>query len=277
MALPGELDHDKCLECGKPLELEVLTNGNGVPYIGTFCDVDGPNSRESEYFPSIEAAQEALTRWRTGDTVAKRTTEFKGSDDMVVIPLEDLPDAASNPAATEMFEALMESMPVTDDNPLTATKVGILMGSCLHPEGTESFTTEDTVFVEAILHSYAFRRAAIEEHAEQIHEMLQQLPDDFQQKVEGEGREAGGGWSFLNMCMRRDGVQWTGLHATQELLMGLGIAAGWGTIPTPRFLWDVLPGQMPYFAVLAERAEVPAPTQEKIDELNAALAAQKEG
>lgn len=77
MAMPGELDHDRCLEesCGKPLELQVCMSGGGY-YLGTECDFHGPNSRESGYFATREEAEAALTQWKEGNKVGKRDTEY---------------------------------------------------------------------------------------------------------------------------------------------------------------------------------------------------------
>jgi hypothetical protein len=61
MTLLGEAEHpDKCEDCGKELVLEVLHSAAGY-YIGTFCKC-GPYSRESVYYKTEKAAQEALDK-----------------------------------------------------------------------------------------------------------------------------------------------------------------------------------------------------------------------
>lgn len=46
--------------CGLNLPLRILESGAGF-YIGTFCEIEGPVSRESaQYWPTYSAAQEAL-------------------------------------------------------------------------------------------------------------------------------------------------------------------------------------------------------------------------
>lgn len=57
-------------------------------------------------------------------------------------------------------------------------------------------------------------------------------------------------WSFLNLCTREDGTQWTGSHATMEQLVCLGVGAGKMKYLLPRSMWNILPGGMPYLAVL---------------------------
>jgi hypothetical protein len=67
----GQVDHEKPEDpvhysfgylartwCKKRLPVEVLKSAAGF-YIGT-CDEDGPVSRESQYFPTSELAQQAL-------------------------------------------------------------------------------------------------------------------------------------------------------------------------------------------------------------------------
>lgn len=75
--------------------------------------------------------------------------------------------------------------------------------------------------------------------------LLDQLPSEFQ-------KSGGGGWSFLNACMDRNGGQWTGMHQTMDKLFMLGIAAGMVCWLMPRDMWEVLPGGMPYVVVSTE-------------------------
>lgn len=62
MTLPGEVRGTQgttCDDCKIDLPLEVLRSGAGW-YIGYFCPMCGPYSRESGYFPTKEAATEAM-------------------------------------------------------------------------------------------------------------------------------------------------------------------------------------------------------------------------
>jgi len=79
MALPGEINApDECEDCKSPLPLQVLMSGGGY-YIGTFCPECGPYSRESDYFPTREAAQAELDLWLKDDVrPSARTTDFQG-------------------------------------------------------------------------------------------------------------------------------------------------------------------------------------------------------
>ncbi|HEY5787681.1 MAG TPA: hypothetical protein VIT65_23195 [Microlunatus sp.] len=141
---------------------------------------------------------------------------------------------------------------------LTTARVDELVEACMIDASTAPITS--AIIGRGIMNDFVFVPDKIEEHHEEIHELLLALPDTFQQ-------EGGGGWSFLNMCMTKDGVQWTGLHSEQEALMCLGQAAGWlGVIA--RFLWKALPGEMPYVTVLSERKPVEMASAEVVEEIN---------
>lgn len=123
---------------------------------------------------------------------------------------------------------------------LTTHAVDEMLAQCIAEDAPE----ERQIIVEGIINSYAFDREKIEAHRNGIRDMLAELPAEFK-------KSGGGGWSFLNACMRADGQQWTGLHQQQERLFALGIAAGLASWLMPREMWDVLPGGMPYVQVEA--------------------------
>lgn len=113
---------------------------------------------------------------------------------------------------------------------LTAERVETLFLQCMRANGKDvagivTRTTLDTAGHEA-----------------EIAAMLADLPDEFQSS-------SGGGWSFLNACHTKAGVQWTDLHSTMEKLFMLGIASGQAQYLMPRELWSALPGGMPYIVV----------------------------
>jgi len=100
--------------------------------------------------------------------------------------------------------------------------------------------TETSKIAPGILTAVGFNGERLKEHEQDIIEMLQQLPDEF---------EFDGGWAFVHACMRQDGAQWTGSHATVEQLMLLGIGIGKVEICSPRDTWHLFPGGLPYFVV----------------------------
>lgn len=122
---------------------------------------------------------------------------------------------------------------------LTSETLRELMGNCLAGD-----TTEDNIqIVEGIGAKYCFDIRKMSVRRDQIKSLLAELPDEFRSK-------RGGGWSFLQACNDRHGVQWTGLHQEMEALFCLGIATGDAQWLLPRDTWSVLPGGMPYVSVL---------------------------
>jgi hypothetical protein len=142
---------------------------------------------------------------------------------------------------------------------LTADNVVEVFMDCLFTEdemiaiGLEHYTAEQVLAMEdppflvasGIVNDVALHPERLETHRGEVREMLRQLPKEFQSVSAG----GGGGWSFLNMCMRDDGEQWTGLHRTQEHLATLAIALKEGSWLLPREMWEAFPGGMPYFSV----------------------------
>lgn len=114
---------------------------------------------------------------------------------------------------------------------LTAARVAELYEDC---EG--GTTPVEGLRVE---HFHADRVAS---HRDEIAAMLNALPDDFH-------ADKGGGMSFLNACVDRTGRQWCDTHAHVGMLVALGIATGMLTFATPRSMWRVLPGGVPYFTI----------------------------
>lgn len=101
-------------------------------------------------------------------------------------------------------------------------------------------TTEYTL--KGVCIEVAFNREKIAEHEQDIMQMLMQLPKEFH-------RPGGCGWSFLNMCIDKNGNQWTDYHRTQDKLVCLGRAIGAVEFVMQRDLWKVFPGGMPYIVI----------------------------
>lgn len=124
---------------------------------------------------------------------------------------------------------------------LTSKNVHIILIDCFF-ESKEDVT--DPVMVEGVMRNLGLNRARLISHKKEILSMLKELPENFQKDI-------GGGWSFLNACVRKDGVQWGGQESVDELLcLGLGINAIEYCLP--RDVWNVLPGGMPYFSITLE-------------------------
>lgn len=120
---------------------------------------------------------------------------------------------------------------------LTSQAVRDLMEKCLSDKGE----TQGITCVDGLVSNYNFKAVAIEANKDQIKELLDQLPDQFQAKK-------GGGWSFLNACNDYCGEQWTGFQRDMEALFCLGIAAGQAKW-LMREMADIMPGGVPYVVV----------------------------
>jgi hypothetical protein len=131
------------------------------------------------------------------------------------------------------------------DPAISTTRVEEILVDCLYNSDEvsgDSEVPEGAVTAEGILRTYAFHPERLESHREEITAMLKELPEQFK-------RSGGGGWSFLNACDDRNGVQWTGLHLRMEQLFCLGIGLDLVAWALPRDMWAALPGGMPYVVV----------------------------
>lgn len=99
---------------------------------------------------------------------------------------------------------------------------------------------DGAVKVDGLVHHYAFHPSRLAAAKPEIDGLLAELPDDFQQSK-------GGGMSFLNACMDRNGNHW-GEHRDIERLVCLGIGVGSASW-LMKEMADILPGGMPYLEV----------------------------
>lgn len=63
----------------------------------------------------------------------------------------------------------------------------------------------EPVLAEGITCNVEFHPGRLESHRKEVRGMLEGLPLEFRRTV-------GDGWTFLNACNDRNGVQWTGFH-----------------------------------------------------------------
>ena len=97
---------------------------------------------------------------------------------------------------------------------------------------------EGALVVEGIMRKFCFSKEKIDGHKEEIRALLNEMPKEFH-------KDTGGGMSFLNLCMTKDGDQW-GEQLNVEALVVLGIATGMASYLMPREMWSILPGAVPY-------------------------------
>lgn len=107
---------------------------------------------------------------------------------------------------------------------------------------TDCITDSKKYTVRGVQLTAHFDRDKIAQHEADIFAMLTQLPKQFL-------RSGGGGWSFLNMCIDCNGVQWTDFHSQCDKLVCLGLAIGALDFVYQRDLWQCFPGGVPYIFV----------------------------
>lgn len=128
---------------------------------------------------------------------------------------------------------------------LDATRLHEIIKDCLfRPEEIEDEKPKEGIQyynVEGITLKMGLVKSRVESYRKEIVEMLKDLPDNFKVDI-------GGGWSFLNMCMTKDGRQW-GEHRNCEELYIIGNCLGIVEFCLPREYWPFMPGNMPYILI----------------------------
>ena len=136
-------------------------------------------------------------------------------------------------------------MDLTTQDNLSPQRVLTAYKACLFNDGED---TSNHIPVEGIMFSVGFHPGRLKMRTPEIAAMLRELPDEF--KV-----DQGGGMSFLDACMDRNGRLWTGDHATMDKLFQMGVAVGIAKCLLPREMWEALPGGMPYYSVCFDTQE----------------------
>ena len=105
---------------------------------------------------------------------------------------------------------------------------------------------EGCIVVNGIMNNFGFHPERLKSHEDEIVGMLEQLPYQFREK--GTHEKAGGGWTFLNACADREDNLW-GQHKDVEILFCLAIGLKRAQWVTPREMWGMFPGGMPYVSI----------------------------
>lgn len=128
---------------------------------------------------------------------------------------------------------------------LTSKNVNDVFMDCLFCDGEiENGVPIGGEFIKAegVVTKVGFHPGRIKLREEDIVSLLSLLPENF-------NMSKGGGWSFLQMPSDVNGNQW-GEQRNADQLLCLGIASGKMKILLPREMWNVLPGGVPYVAIL---------------------------
>jgi len=121
---------------------------------------------------------------------------------------------------------------------LTAENVKETFMNCLFKEGEDINTA---VIGKGVMTNAGFHPQRLKDATPNIEAMLNELPDVFKP-------DSGGGMSFLQACMDKNGNQW-GEHSNIDQLVCLGLASGKLKYLMPRDMWEILPGGMPYLVL----------------------------
>ena len=98
---------------------------------------------------------------------------------------------------------------------------------------------KDCIMVKGIMTTFGFNPERVDFHKDEIKGILDTMAPSFHMNTAG-------GMSFLNLCMDKGGVQWTGMHRRMDELCVLGIACGMANYIGDRDFWKALPGGMPF-------------------------------
>ena len=137
--------------------------------------------------------------------------------------------------------------------------VQAIMTDCLYGPGEvkeEGQVPEGARLVEGIVHTFALHPRRLEKHREEVRWLLDEMGSEFH-------KSGGGGWSFLQLCNDKHGVQWTSFHAVMETLICLGIGLDMVEWCAPREVWSAMPGGMPYVVFDTSAREEPGGGSEK--------------
>lgn len=128
---------------------------------------------------------------------------------------------------------------------IDAKRISEILDDCFFTEAEMSIDLggekRDHIAAQGLRCMVALHPGRVAKHKEEVKKILSNLGDEFM-------IEKGGGTSFLNMCMDKNGNQW-GEHPDMDELVMLGVACGFVSFPIPKDLWMTLPGGMPYIAV----------------------------
>ena len=96
--------------------------------------------------------------------------------------------------------------------------------------------------IKGIVNTYIFDPDRLKKNSKDITDMLNELPKEFH-------KNGGGGWSFLQACNKKNGVQWTDLHQRMEELFVLGMGIKKVKSLFTKDMWPSLSGGMPYYVI----------------------------
>jgi site-specific recombinase len=117
-----------------------------------------------------------------------------------------------------------------------ADELNNIFTDCLFRDGEPHV---GAIIVDGIRAKHGLHAGRTESHRNEIVAIIAEMDPSFK-------AANGGGATFLNLCMDKNGNQW-GEHVNCEQLVVLAIALKLGNYSTShREMWKVMPGGMPY-------------------------------
>lgn len=152
---------------------------------------------------------------------------------------------STNETVTEMTNEVNEAEVV-----LTKDAVAAILEECIVKKSEMAGKTEDemgkeaTVVFDVIDQGWGFYPERLKENTDKIVALLNELPEDFQEKN-------GIGSSIMNIGVTRTGETWAELNEASTLVV-LGMAIGRVSVCAPQAAWPLLPHGAPYIVVTEE-------------------------
>src|SRR6478735_6010944 len=116
---------------------------------------------------------------------------------------------------------------------LSAANVEHIFKRCLLNDDEKNL---EHIYEHGVKIEVYFKTSELKKYRQRITEMISQLPETFLQ-------HKGGGWSFLNLCLNKDGQQWTDSHEVCDMLVCLGLAIDKIAFCLHRDMWSIFPGE----------------------------------
>ena len=129
---------------------------------------------------------------------------------------------------------------MANDITISAANMAVLTNNafkdCLFKKGEEATIN---VMVEGLTKKIAFHPQRLEEKRELVKALLAELPTEFKD-----------GYSFLYLCITKEGKHWTYMQETCEHLVVMAIGLGLMRYCMPKTKWSILPGRVPYVIIM---------------------------
>lgn len=127
------------------------------------------------------------------------------------------------------------------DEPSKAERVQTITLECLYKseELDDGKPPPDAVLSQGVVKGFGFHPGRLQAKKAEVLQLIKEIVADSFLKRGGQG------YSFLELCVDRNGQQWAE-HPTMEELFCLAQGLGLAGFCVPRDMWHMFPGGMPY-------------------------------